>query len=237
MSGVTSKINEGSIKKKHGLFIVIEGTDRCGKSTQAKKLLDFIGKQDCEEICFPDRTTRIGKVINDILVNTTLEDEPMNHQALHLLFSSNRWENNDIIKKILLDSRDIVCSRYFYSGAAYSMAKGLDYDWCLNPEKGLICPDIVFYLKMKDSRELSKRDGFGDELYEQEDFQQKVSESFDIIFKKEMGKWKYGPIGPVIIEGKEKPISNEPMIVEIDASLPMDEIASKIIDAYKSMKQ
>lgn len=209
--------------KPRGLFIVIEGTDRCGKSTQVKKLLEHIGNNKCEEMCFPDRNTKIGKVINDILVNTTMNDEPMNHQALHLLFSSNRWEKNDHMERILMDSRDIVCSRYFYSGAAYSMAKGLKYDWCIRPERGLVYPDIVFHLKMKNSKELVNREGFGKELYEQEEFQQKVSDSFDVVLKEEMDYWKYDNCGP--------------MFVEIDATLPIEEITSKIIKIYELEKK
>lgn len=37
--------------------------------------------------------------------------------------------------------------RYSYSGSAYSVAKGLDLDWCLAPEKDLLRPDAAFYLQ------------------------------------------------------------------------------------------
>ena len=46
--------------------------------------------------------------------------------------------------------------RYYYSGLAYSIAKGinllkrgLDPHWCFEPEKGLLLPDIVFYLDLE----------------------------------------------------------------------------------------
>lgn len=41
----------------------------------------------------------------------------------------------------------IICDRYWYSGVAYSAAKGLDLDWCINSDKGLIEPDLIIYLK------------------------------------------------------------------------------------------
>ena len=47
-----------------GAFIVLEGVDRCGKSTQARRLVDAL---DAEFMCFPDRTTAIGQMINAYL--------------------------------------------------------------------------------------------------------------------------------------------------------------------------
>jgi len=40
----------------------------------------------------------------------------------------------------------MVCDRYAYSGVAYSVAKGLDFDWCLGVDRGLVQPDLVLYL-------------------------------------------------------------------------------------------
>lgn len=44
------------------------------------------------------------------------------------------------------------------------MILGLDYDWCMAPEKGLIQPDAVFYLKTSINILLS-RGKFGEERY------------------------------------------------------------------------
>ena len=41
---------------------------------------------------------------------------------------------------------NIICDRYSYSGVAYSSAKGLDFKWCLNADRGLIKPDLVIYI-------------------------------------------------------------------------------------------
>jgi len=73
-------------RKGRGAFIVFEGIDRCGKSTQ----VDLLGKalSNAKNIRFPDRTSAIGQMINSYLVSAT----NMNDQAIHLLFSANRWE-------------------------------------------------------------------------------------------------------------------------------------------------
>ena len=64
----------------------------------------------------------------------------------------------------------VVCDRYAYSGVAYSAAKGLDFDWCKNADKGLLKPDLVFYLNAC-ADEMSKREGYGEERFEKGDFQ------------------------------------------------------------------
>ena len=80
---------------------------------------------------------------------------------MHLLFSANRWENMSKISKVLESGTSIVCDRYWYSGVAYSMAKGMNGEWCSWPDKGLIQPDLVIYLKA-DPEVLSKRAQYGE---------------------------------------------------------------------------
>ena len=40
----------------------------------------------------------------------------------------------------------MVCDRYAYSGVAYSVAKGMDLEWCRGPDVGLLRPDLVVFL-------------------------------------------------------------------------------------------
>lgn len=70
---------------KRGAFIVFEGVDRSGKTTQAKLLADRL---QAHHIRFPDRSTGIGSIIDRYLrKEVELEDH-----AVHLLYSANRWE-------------------------------------------------------------------------------------------------------------------------------------------------
>ena len=47
----------------------------------------------------------------------------MGNEAVHLLFSMNRWEMNRKLIELLDKGTNVVCDRYAYSGVAYSMAK------------------------------------------------------------------------------------------------------------------
>jgi dTMP kinase len=73
-----------------GAFIVLEGADRAGKTTQCTMLVEYLKGQGvtAEMWRFPDRTTAIGKMIDSYLTSQSDIDDA----AVHLLFSANRWE-------------------------------------------------------------------------------------------------------------------------------------------------
>ena len=152
---------------KRGAFILFEGIDRCGKSTQCSKLAEYLATRcTAEKINFPDRTSSIGQMINSYLTSAT----NLNDQTIHLLFSANRWEAAKEIESKLAAGCNLVCDRYAYSGVAFSAAKGMDVDWCKSCDKGLPAPDVIIYLDMP-VEDAAKRGQFGEERYEKIEFQ------------------------------------------------------------------
>lgn len=84
-------MSEFSGPVKRGAFILFEGIDRCGKTTQSGLLGEYcksIGQ--AESIRFPDRKSSIGQLIDSYLQSTS----DLNDKAIHLLFSANRWESS-----------------------------------------------------------------------------------------------------------------------------------------------
>ena len=161
-----------------GQLIVVEGIDCSGKSTLVSKLADHF---NCYSSGFPDRSTSIGQLINQVLQKKeTISDK----KALHLLFTANRFELQNTLKNMLL-TQDIILDRYIYSGIAYSVAQGLDLEWCMTKEEGLLKADKVIYLDI-DASVSASRKGFGDELYEKQQFLEKVVESFKTLIEE---KW------------------------------------------------
>ncbi|XP_017019941.1 thymidylate kinase [Drosophila kikkawai] len=171
---------------KRGAFIVFEGCDRSGKTTQSRLLAELLKSKGIATVSmnFPERSSSIGQVINSYLTNS--KDLP--DEVIHLMFSANRWEHMNQIKQQLLKGTTLIVDRYSYSGVAYSAAKGLDFDWCYAPEKGLLKPDAVFYLKTSvDS--LTNRGQYGEERYEKVEFQSRVAQVFDRICYREASYW------------------------------------------------
>ena len=171
-----------------GQLILIEGLDRSGKSTQASILSTKLSPSKL--IKFPDRSTPIGKLINEYLTNKSFT---LSDQAAHLLFLANRWELSQQIQDLLNQGYFIILDRYIYSGIAYTLSKNdfhdetisqgknkqqlNNIDWLLSPDKGLPKPDLTLFLTL-DLEEISKRKGWGDERYELQQFQAKVKQCF-----------------------------------------------------------
>ncbi|KAK4409985.1 Thymidylate kinase [Sesamum angolense] len=72
-----------------GALIVLEGLDRCGKTSQCSRLLSYLEElgHSVESWRFPDRNTGVGQMISSYLGNKSHLDD----HAIHLLFSANRW--------------------------------------------------------------------------------------------------------------------------------------------------
>ncbi|ASK51348.1 Thymidylate kinase [Eptesipox virus] len=160
-----------------GKLIVFEGLDKSGKSTQCKKLYNYMLNNNikCILMTFPNRSTDIGNIIDKYLKKEiNLPDE-----SIHLLFSANRWEFNNILKKHIDEGVHVILDRYTFSGIAFSAAKGLDINWCKECDKGLKKADIVFYLETN-FKNLT-REMFGNERYETYTFQHKVKYMYDYL--------------------------------------------------------
>lgn len=166
-----------------GAFIVLEGVDRCGKTTQCGLLANALALQKpTEAIRFPDRTSAIGSLINSYLTSSAA----LNDQTIHLLFSANRWEASSSLESKLAAGTNLVCDRYAFSGVAFSSAKGLDLDWCMSCDRGLPAPDAVIYLDIS-VEDASERGQYGEERYEKIDFQRKVRDMFMAMKDRETG--------------------------------------------------
>jgi dTMP kinase len=188
---------------KRGAFIVIEGLDKSGKTTQTSLLHDRLQSSGvpAKLLKFPDRTTSIGKMIDSYLRSQSDLDD----RAIHLLFAANRWELASTITTLLASGTTVLADRYAFSGIAFSASKvpspsspspspPLTYEWCRNPEIGLLAPDITLFLDI-DPEKARERGGYGEERYEKEEVQRRVRGVFDRIGKEMLvseggsGRW------------------------------------------------
>lgn len=206
---------------KRGAFIVIEGLDRSGKSTQASFLHNRL--QDLQDagattpkvvlLKFPDRTTAIGKMIEAYLHS----ESDLDDRAIHLLFSANRWELASTITAHLAQGTTVLADRYSFSGIAYSVRKGLSYEWCRAPEIGLPAPDLTLFLDIS-PEVAATRGGYGQERYEKEEVQKGVRQVFD-------------KIGRAVQEDDE----GEGKWVVIDAGKTKEEVAEELWRAVEPL--
>ncbi|KAI0272398.1 thymidylate kinase-domain-containing protein [Gloeopeniophorella convolvens] len=158
-----------------GAFIVIEGLDRSGKTTQTERLAARLAGAGATVALrkFPDRTTGTGQLIDAYLRGTAELDD----RAVHLLFSANRWEAARALEAQLAAGTTVLCDRYAFSGAVFSAAKGLPLAWCRAPDAALPAPDLVLFLDLAPAQ-AAARGGYGAERYETEALQARVRALF-----------------------------------------------------------
>ena len=84
-----------------------------------------------------------------------------------------RMRSLERILNYLNNGTSVLVDRYAFSGVAFTAAKGLDLEWCKNPDRGLPKPDLVLQLDV-DEETAKKRGGFGEERYEKVEFQRQV---------------------------------------------------------------
>jgi dTMP kinase len=129
-----------------GKIIVIEGTDKAGKGTQSRLLINALqlSGRICTIMDFPDYTTQIGQEIRAFLNgkrNYTVE-------VKHMLLSANRWEKKKEIESFIEKGTTIIINRYYQSNLVYGVSHGLDVKWLLNLDRGLPKEDIVIVLEV-----------------------------------------------------------------------------------------
>jgi dTMP kinase len=129
-----------------GKIIVVEGTDKAGKGTQSKLLINALklSGRICTIMDFPDYTTPIGQEIRAFL------DGRRNYamEVKHMLLSANRWEKKDEIESMLKKDTIIIMNRYYQSNIVYGISHDLSLKWLLNLDKGLPKEDVVIVLEV-----------------------------------------------------------------------------------------
>ncbi|MBL7989760.1 MAG: dTMP kinase [Chlorobi bacterium] len=101
------------------MFITFEGIDCCGKSTQAKMLVERIQESGRTVLMLREPgNTRLSEHIREILLNR--EYTEMNPRTELLLFAASRAQLVDqIILPALESNQVVVCDRFFDSTVAY----------------------------------------------------------------------------------------------------------------------
>jgi dTMP kinase len=108
----------------HGKFIVLDGPDGCGKTTQQKMLSEWIGQQGVEVVCFRDPgTTAIGEQIREILLDTANVGMGDNVEVLlYMAARAQLWK--ECIAPALEQGKCVVQDRWLTSTCAYQGSAG-----------------------------------------------------------------------------------------------------------------
>lgn len=137
-------------------FIVIEGLDGSGKSTQVSRLTEELVRrgESVEYLHFPRFDTPVyGELIARFLRGELGAVDAVDPHLVALLFAGDRAVAAPMIRRWLADGKWVVTDRYVCSNVAYQCAKSADAqalrDWILKLEFGvndIPKPDISIFL-------------------------------------------------------------------------------------------
>jgi dTMP kinase len=131
---------------KKGIFIVIEGLDGSGKTTQAKFLAKKLEKTYKVILTAEPSLGKIGSFIRE---DCLYEDKRLPTEAEALLFAADRIEHiHKEVKPALEDGKIVICDRYIYSSLAYQGNSGLSLDWIKTINARALQPDFSIFIDL-----------------------------------------------------------------------------------------
>ena len=130
--------------QKRGAFIVIEGLDGSGKTTQARLLVQKM--QSSHNAIYTTEPSR-GKIGSFIRERCLYEEKRLDSAVEALLFAADRVEHvqNEVIPA-LNEGQLVVSDRYLYSSLAYQGSAGLNIDWIDAINKHALKPDLAVFI-------------------------------------------------------------------------------------------
>ncbi|MCS7134607.1 MAG: dTMP kinase [Candidatus Pacearchaeota archaeon] len=159
------------------LFIVLEGIDGNGKTTQATLLKNWLEKKGKKVFLTSEpSSSKYGKRIK-ILVRGKSK---ISKKVWTKLFTLDRKEHEKKIKTALKEKKIVICDRYVYSTMAYQLNKK---EW-KSYAKQFIKPDVVFILDVPVSIAIKrierrcKEKGEEKKYFEKKIFLKKVRKKF-----------------------------------------------------------
>jgi dTMP kinase len=163
------------------LFVSLEGVDGSGKSTQARLLVEALGKGTVA-IREPGGTDAAER-IRELLADPGVELEPLAELMLFLAARADLTER--VIRPALEAGRDVVADRFSdssvaYQGAARGLGVGEVITLCDSATDGL-WPDLTLLLRLDPEAGLARAES--DDRFEREGLglQQAVAEAYDEI--------------------------------------------------------
>ncbi len=118
--------------KLSGKFIVLDGPDGCGKSTQIQRLAEDMGREGVPFIGVRDPgDTAVGDSIRKILLGLDHESREMRCELL-LFMASRAQLVAEKIKPALAAGKTVLADRYVSSSCAYQGAGGVEIDRILD---------------------------------------------------------------------------------------------------------
>ena len=155
-------------EKFPGTFIVVEGADGAGTTTQSKKLAEELDAYWTYE----PAGNKMGEKVDEMI-----SSEDYSPEAIALGFAADRMVHleEEVVPR-LEEGETVVCDRYYHSSLVYQPVLGADFDWVKELNRNALTPDVTVVLDVSADTGMERvgergRDG---NIFEKLSFQEKV---------------------------------------------------------------
>ena len=194
-----------------GLFIVMEGPDGSGKTTQINLLKEYLEEAGYE--CLITREpggTEIGEEIRQLILNP--EHKEMSPVTEMLLYAASRAQLvHEVIGPALEEGKIVISDRFVDSSIVYqgiARKLGISTVSAVNaPGIGIYRPDGIFFIDLSEAEGLRRKK-------EQKNLDRMEQEGIDFHH--------------MVSEGYRKVLSGRPEVMKIDGGRSIDTIQKKI---------
>ena len=194
-----------------GLFIVMEGPDGSGKTTQINLLKEYLEEAGYE--CLITREpggTVIGEEIRQLILNP--EHKEMSPVTEMLLYAASRAQLvHEVIGPALEEGKIVISDRFVDSSIVYqgiARKLGISTVSAVNaPGIGIYRPDGIFFIDLSEAEGLRRKK-------EQKNLDRMEQEGIDFHH--------------MVSEGYRKVLSGRPEVMKIDGGRSIDTIQKKI---------
>jgi dTMP kinase len=214
---------EGETVSKRGKFVVLEGIDGAGTTTQVARLAEALRatRTAIRTTCEPSDGP-IGTILRQILTGRLVGPggRAPGWATMALMFAADRMDHVETeIEPFLATGGTIISDRYDASSLAYqSVMSGREgefaVDWIRSINRHALRPDLTIVLDVAPDVAAARREARGEaaQLYEQNEFQRALA-----AFYRELPK--HLP---------------QDRIVVLEASGSIEEVGARVVDACKA---
>ncbi len=170
-----------------GSFIVIEGIDGSGSSTQASALVDWLRGIGRTAMLTAEPTTGpVGVLLRQILSKRVVGSRPGNSSThpvhpdvIALLFAADRMDHLDCyIDPLIQNGIDVISDRYYHSSFLYQSLSS-DESWVRTINSHARTPDVTYVLNVSAKVARQRRSlRASEELFETEPMQTALADSY-----------------------------------------------------------
>lgn len=218
-----SRARPGAGRPRPGRFLVLEGLDGAGTTTQAARLCERLRREGRRvHVTAEPSGGPIGALVRQVLRGRVGGGvggrEGFDPRALALLFAADRLDHVNVeIAPKLAAGIDVVCDRFTLSSLAYQGAQLGELAWIAELNRAAARPDATLFLRVRPEVALRRRQAASvdREIFEVDAFQRKVARSYAEAIRR-------------VRRAGER-------VVELDGEAPVDAVADAVLAAVHAL--